>query len=188
MTLHRFVAWLPAAVLVAVTGCTDGAPASPVAATAPTAAFAAASTSRTAVPMQAELSGTAWIDFNNPLGCTVTPFTIVAAGTGQWSHMGAVEMTSRHCITGTNAQGEPVFAGTAVYRAANGDQLHSSYTGTMHQAAGASTPMDGPFAITGGTGRFADASGNGTWSAEVTMNSPAGPWPTTWHKRASIVY
>jgi hypothetical protein len=186
MTKQRLSGLLLFVIIVVVAGCTRDTSVSSVAATTPSPIVAADSTARAPVPMHADLTGTAWLDFGNPLGCTVQPFTVLAQATGTWSHMGLIEMNSRHCITGVNSQGAPLFAGTAVYRAANGDELHTSYTGTM--SVGPIAEMEGGFLITGGTGRFADASGRGEWTGEVTMNSPAGPWPTVWHKNGQIVY
>jgi hypothetical protein len=186
MTPHRPVGWLLAVVVVVFTGCRNPAPLAPTPVAEPLPTVSADSTARTPVPLKADLTGTAWFDFANPLGCTVTPFTVVARATGPMSHLGLVEMNSMHCITGVNSQGAPLFAGTAVYRAANGDELHTSYTGTM--GPGPIAGMSGEFVITGGTGRFADSTGDGKWSGEVTLNSPAGPWPTVWHKSASVVY
>ena len=183
----RLSTWLVTLVIViVVAACSQGQPVAPTAATTSAPGIASDSTGRTPVPMHADLTGTAWLDLDNRLGCAVTPYTVVAKATGPWSHMGVVQMSSQHCITGVDSDGAPLFAGTAVYRAANGDELHTSYTGTMHP--GPTAPMAGHFTITGGTGRFADASGEGEWSGQVTMNSPSGPWPTVWHKSGRIVY
>jgi hypothetical protein len=50
---------------------------------------------------------------------------------------------------------------TTVYTAANGDQLFVSWTGTA-SSSGPDNTFSGPETITGGTGRFAGATGS-TW-------------------------
>lgn len=75
-----------------------------------------------------------------------------SAGTGHLSHLGEVSWTTEHCFQ--------LFAGTfgdarVVVTAANGDQLFGTYDGFMT----GETTFAEDLIITGGTGRFAGASG-----------------------------
>jgi hypothetical protein len=75
-----------------------------------------------------------------------------ASGTGEISHLGRVSWTTEHCFQ--------LFAGTfsdadLVITAANGDELYGTYDGVM---TGETTFVE-TMVITGGTGRFAGASG-----------------------------
>lgn len=74
------------------------------------------------------------------------------SGTGTISHLGRVSWTTEHCFQ--------LFAGTfsdadLVITAANGDELYGTYAGVM---TGETTYVE-TMVITGGTGRFAGASG-----------------------------
>ncbi len=76
-------------------------------------------------------------------------------GTGTISHLGRVSWTTEHCFQ--------LFLGTfgefgdaeVVITSANGDQLYGTYDGVMTSA----TTFAEDMIITGGTGRFAGASG-----------------------------
>ena len=74
------------------------------------------------------------------------------SGTGTISHLGTVSWTTEHCFQ--------LFAGTfsdadLVITAANGDKLYGTYDGVM---TGETTYVE-TMVITGGTGRFAGATG-----------------------------
>jgi hypothetical protein len=77
-------------------------------------------------------------------------------GSGIATHMGK---TSFEAASTVNFTVQPAtINGTAILTAANGDELHTAFTGTTATAAGTAT---GNFVhtITGGTGRFSNASG-----------------------------
>ena len=97
---------------------------------------------------------------------TTTPgvFFGTTSGAGQASHLGRVTLTSTEILDLTASPGRlTVRDGQMVMVAANGDELHWRYSGggPLPDANGDS-PITGTFVITGGTGRFADASGGGT--------------------------
>ncbi len=72
--------------------------------------------------------------------------------------------------------------------AANGDEVHSTYTGSMAIPVPGqviTTTMD--FVVTGGTGRFAGASGHGQATVVVTPQA-SGPSPMHFAMNAMIVY
>ncbi|MEN8114824.1 MAG: hypothetical protein ABFS21_10600 [Actinomycetota bacterium] len=73
------------------------------------------------------------------------------AGTGVVSHLGNVTWTTSHCFYPDYSFGDAVL----VITAANGDKLLGTYSGYM---TGMYSMVD-TMTITGGTGRFANASG-----------------------------
>lgn len=80
---------------------------------------------------------------------------VVSSGAGEATHLGRFEMTSPHLtyLDTLAVEGEHNFT------AANGDTLDASFSG--HLAPGAGGCLEGtlPSTITGGTGRFAGATG-----------------------------
>lgn len=81
---------------------------------------------------------------------------VVIGGVGSATHLGRYGFTAVECFNpGTGA-----FAGTPTFLAANGDTLTGTYVGTV---AGTDDPdvitYDEELTITGGTGRFAGATG-----------------------------
>jgi hypothetical protein len=79
-------------------------------------------------------------------------------GSGQVAHLGLTRMTASHC---TEFLGAPE-TGVQTFIAANGDRLEVTYTLTgepFEPVEGAALAGRGQTVITGGTGRFAEASG-----------------------------
>ena len=152
-----------AAVLV-ITGCDR--PAMP---TAPSAVHLATSQVR---PFRLTVEGNANPDFSQG-PCNVVN---TEAGTGKALHLGKVTWTSSEvanfCVDPSNP-GKAAVTGTMVVTAANGDQLTISYQSTVQGdfAAGTLT-VTGTWTITGGTGRFSDASGSGTLTAAGSLAPP----------------
>lgn len=90
------------------------------------------------------------------------PFVIavVSTGTGNVTHLGRYTMTSPHLsylLTGF-AEGRQEFT------AANGDQLTATFAGFFTPTPDGLLTADLQATITGGTGRFAGATGNYTFS------------------------
>jgi hypothetical protein len=119
-------------------------------------------------PLQGSASST---DTNN---------LVTGAGTGQGpaiiSHLG--RGTFAHSFTaaptGPNTLG---VAGTETYTAANGDQVFATFTGGgtfTGLAVGETAQVTGVATITGGTGRFAGASGTLTVVVDSEVASLAG--------------
>jgi len=107
-------------------------------------------------PFHLEESGSAVI---NP------DLTVNASASGQATHLGAFTL---HDTSTLVPAGEGVFNvvdGEAHLEAANGDLLYASFTGTINLATGTGTLY---FEWTGGTGRFADATGATVW--QVSLN------------------
>lgn len=98
---------------------------------------------------------------------TQTPgvFAGTGSGAGRASHLGRVTLSSTETLDFAASPGSVlVREGRMVTVAANGDELHWTYdgTGSLPDENGAVT-LSGTFVITGGTGRFSDASGGGTF-------------------------
>jgi hypothetical protein len=126
--------------------------------------------------MSGAIQGTATL-----VGSTIDPMTgnvivsVTIAGTGNVSHLGRVTVSGSHdtvILASTGYTTSLVVNGQATITAANGDQLSLTYSGS-----GTVTPNgfdDGfTYQITGGTGRFAGATGGGTiLSSDQTPISP----------------
>jgi hypothetical protein len=78
----------------------------------------------------------------------------------QLAHLGRTTAIVEQIVTFTGAT-TAIASNTTVYTAANGDQLFVSWTGTA-TSSGPDNTFSGPETITGGTGRFAGATGS-TW-------------------------
>ncbi len=101
--------------------------------------------------------------------------TNTEAGTGKAVHMGAIAWASSETVNFcTNPEGADV-TGEFVMTAANGDQIRGHYTTLAHPdfQAGVIT-FSGEWEITGGTGRFEQASGQGTLTGEGSLAPPFG--------------
>jgi len=83
---------------------------------------------------------------------------------GQATHLGSFTGEARHCTN--NETGEFV-DGVVVMIAANGDELHGTYTGAfLPDLPDGTSRTTGPHHYDGGTGRFANATGEAdppTW-------------------------
>jgi hypothetical protein len=85
--------------------------------------------------------------------------TVTASGSGHATHLG--DYTRTEALTFTS----PVdFTGWVVFVAANGDELRCEMTGQFVSAVEAA----GTYIIIGGTGRFAQATGQAEFSASLT--------------------
>lgn len=73
----------------------------------------------------------------------------------QLKHLGRTTAVAEQIVSLTS----PFASNTTIYTAANGDQLFVTWTGTS-QANGPDISFSGPEIITGGTGRFAGATGS----------------------------
>jgi hypothetical protein len=85
------------------------------------------------------------------------------AVTGNATHLGLFTMVSDFTVNETTGTG----SGTAVWTAANGDQLFTSFTGTAIVTF-PNVSVSENVTITGGTGRFGGASG--TFAMERSVN------------------
>ena len=84
--------------------------------------------------------------------------TVEIQGTGNATHLGRLTTDQSHCATPTSlAFTDGLFTLTA----ANGDQLRGTYSGEFVPLDPPLFTIDGRFTFTGGTGRFAGATGGG---------------------------
>jgi hypothetical protein len=96
--------------------------------------------------------------------------TGISDGSGQISHLGA--FTFHNDFTGFTVTGDTfTWTQTATIVAANGDEIFATAVGTGTLSAGEATLVS---TITGGTGRFADASGTLTTRISSVIVSQVG--------------
>jgi hypothetical protein len=119
------------------------------------------------VPFEADLAGYASPIFN-PDG-TVSN---TESARGHGTHLGRFTWASQETAHFTSEPGQLEVVGAFTLTAANGDTVTGTYqtTGTIDAAGFAH--FEGPYVITGGTGRFANASGSGTVSAVGRLAPP----------------
>jgi hypothetical protein len=91
-------------------------------------------------------------------------------GVAQVTHLGRVEQSGVLALGAPIAPGIFPGAGSVVLVAANGDELRFDYSGLLDASTGIGA---GSLTFTGGTGRFADASGSGTFVAHIDLSAPA---------------
>ena len=108
-------------------------------------------------------------DFTAQASFAETPvpgvFTVTTAGVGHASHLGKITLSTSETLDFATSPGTLlVLDGQSVMVAANGDELYWAYegTGSLPDEHGNSV-LSGTFVITGGTGRFSDATGGGTF-------------------------
>jgi len=133
------------------------------------------------VPFKGRLEGAAVITPGTP------PFLSVALeGSGNATHLGHFTVEIPHVVNTTNRTS----TGTYEFTAANGDTLTASFTGQATLMAPGILSVVETARITGGTGRFADATGSftvervfnqatalTTGSFEGTVSSPGAGTP-----------
>jgi hypothetical protein len=145
-------------------------------------AAAAAGTGGTDRPFKGALTGFATVapDPSCPIGLRTD-----SEGSGTASHLGRVSMTSSHCTPAPDA-----FTGRMTIVAANGDELYMTYSGTSEPLPPVGGVILAPShnVIVGGTGRFADATGEADFTALVTFAGLGVPLPITWTWDGTISY
>jgi len=116
-----------------------------------------------AVPFKGSLEGTATITPGTP------PFLSVSIeGTGNATHLGRFTVEIPHVVNTTNRTS----TGTYEFTAANGDTLTAGFTGQATLTAPGVLSIVEIATITGGTGRFADATGS--FTVERLFNQVTG--------------
>jgi sugar lactone lactonase YvrE len=135
-------------------------------------------------PFTGEVAGEAQFVPANPMNCPAPPagfgITTVTDATGP-SSLGEVSIHFEHCplADGTITRG-------AVTITVNGDVLHGTYTGTSTPPPpnlGELTFATLAMSFDGGTGRFANASGQAQLAAEIVFEGfedLSWPWSATW--------
>ena len=93
---------------------------------------------------------------------TIVPPAVQVAGQGVVSRMGLVRTTSTQTLSGNPLDprvGDVITSDDLVIRAADGDLLYADYQATITMAQLPRIAFAGTIPFTGGTGRFAGASG-----------------------------
>ena len=131
-------------------------------------ALAAPASAASQVPLPGTLLGEGEPDYSAP-GCPGAIWTFNGWGTGQMSHLGKVDYEFTQCLYPDLTVRNGMF--TLV--AANGDKLFLAYEGQV-EVIGANLGFTGAASWTavGGTGRFANATGSGTY--DVIGDVPGG--------------
>ena len=128
--------------------------------TAPSATIAAPRgglPAATQVPFKGTFSGTGAASTGGR--CDV--LTVQIHGTGTATHLGHLTTDQNHCAEPTSLA---FTDGEFTLTAANGDQLRGTYSGEFVPLEPPLFAIDGQFLFTGGSGRFATATGGGNAS------------------------
>ena len=114
------------------------------------------------VPFKGRLEGTATITPGSPF------LSVSIEGTGNATHLGRFTVEIPHVVNAMNRTS----AGTYEFTAANGDTLTAGFTGQATLTAPGVLSVVETATITGGTGRFADATGS--FTVERVFNQVTG--------------
>jgi hypothetical protein len=82
-------------------------------------------------------------------------------------------------ITATLTATGPVITSSTTYTAANGDQLFTTFSGTGTLPVNGIVSYSGTETVTGGTGRFAGATGSFLRAGTVTIATSTGQFETS---------
>jgi hypothetical protein len=115
-------------------------------------------------------------------GCPAGTFLVSLEGGGTATHVGRYTISNSHCLDlATGA----FTGGTFLKTAASGDQLLGTYTGGGTVIVAPAPPdfigrfaVTGTLLFTGGTGRFAGASGTLEMRGTQVTDFSAADWPT----------
>lgn len=108
------------------------------------------------VPFRGTDSGTFTVSFTGPATATTTD-----RSTGNATYLGAYTLSARETVTFSATGPASVTGGTAIFTAANGDELVVSYNNGTAVPIDSSGDLESKITatVTGGTGRFAGATG-----------------------------
>ena len=115
-----------------------------------------------AVPFNGRMSGS---------GIATSQTSNAITATVHLEHLGKSELVGTTTVTGLSACGGFVGVETDIITAANGDEVFISGTGVSCPASPTVFQDTVNFSITGGTGRFADASGSGITQTTIHITS-----------------
>ena len=165
--LRSTLAALTVTAATALLACSD-----PVPPLGPTHADARSAAQSPARPFRLTAEGNANPDFSQG-PCNVLN---TESGTGVALHLGRVTWTATEvanfCVDPANP-GLGLATGQLVVTAANGDRLTANGQSTVQaDFAGGTLTITGTFTITGGTGRFAGATGGGTITGGGSLLPP----------------
>lgn len=121
--------------------------------------------------------------YGPPVGCPAGPnwtWRYSQTGTAWFSHLGRVTVEMTHCTAGQEGWFDH---GTTTLTAADGDELWMTYSGTFQLDAEINPTRSDvvlSWTITGGTGRFAGATGGGTGTALGILSGWDSETSGTW--------
>ena len=136
-------------------------------------------------PFVGGVKGVVVFDFSNPKGCAAG-FTTVTDAKGTATHLGLTALHSEHCVTPTGGM-----EGVMVFTGANGDEIHATYSGTSTAPGAIGDPIHATASvvIAGGTGRFANASGQVDLNANIFFEGfDKLTWPGEWNWEGLISF
>ena len=128
-------------------------------------ALAAALTAST--PHEHAITGESSFQCSVDLSTGTVSSTGFSTGAGHWTALGHMDSLSIDPVADRG-----VYSGTGTLVTANGDQIFYSFTTSWQLSTGAGTHL---ITVTGGTGRFVGASGDGTSDCIITPD-PASPF------------
>ncbi|MDX1925909.1 MAG: hypothetical protein SFV81_05295 [Pirellulaceae bacterium] len=118
------------------------------------AGFAGTVSAGDQVPFRGGLEGSYTVTVVPPIG------TFVGSGIGMGTHLGRFTYEFPHTVNFGTVP--PIGTGTYSFTAANGDRVHATFTGQSTPVAPGFVYVVEECVITGGTGRFTNASGRFT--------------------------
>ena len=137
-------------------------------------------------PFKGDVAGGASValDSSCPIGLRT-----LSEASGTASHLGFVRMSTSHCTPVTDT----ITGGQATFVAANGDELYATYSGKCvpfpFPPVGGFFTCETTNVIVGGTGRFANATGESDVTASVQWLGFGTPvLPATWTWDGTISY
>lgn len=115
----------------------------------------------------------------NPVACPLSILQGTTTGQGVATHLGRVTISSTDCVT-LGATQFTFTDGVLVIVAANGDKLTADYSGALLPTAAYPVySLSGSFRITGGSGRFSNASGAGSLQGVSNVVTGQGAYVAT---------
>ena len=108
------------------------------------------------------------------------PWYQTVSGSGTCTHMGLITLSQHHMVVPATDGGIDFYDGEFVWTAANGDELYGTYAGHMPPNPAGYLDIQGYWFITGGTGRFADATGEGPATGIQYLNGIGDMYCNGW--------
>ncbi len=177
--------------LACVAGCADNAASVPAAPTAQVSAMKAAGTpSKPDVPFGGAATGGVTVVVPSQECQTSAPPPLYGFGTitatGNALHMGNINIRTEQCL---NLNTGVINGRLIVLTAANGDELHGTFTGQSESSGVVGTVFHTTFTMVfnGGTGRFENATGTAEVSGVLT-HAESFPWPGRWEWTGTVRY